>query len=53
MRVSDLWRNKYDALLKENIKLRERNILLSKQLVGTIVALIVSVIYSFFKSFSQ
>lgn len=46
MKISDLWRMRYDALLSENEKLKKHNKMLNSQLIATILALIVIFIYS-------
>lgn len=45
MKVGNLWRSRYDELLKENIKLKERNKILTSQLIATIVFAFVAIIY--------
>jgi hypothetical protein len=51
MKVGNLWRMRYDALLIENEKLKKDNLYLKGQLTITIIALVISIIYSIGKIF--
>lgn len=44
MRVDDLWRNRYDALLKENEQLKDKNKRLTNQLICTIGVVLITLI---------
>lgn len=49
MKVGNLWRMKYDALLKENKRLKNDNDYLKSHLFTTIGVVIVMFIYSIIK----
>jgi hypothetical protein len=49
VRANDLWRMRYDALLKESEELKLVNRQLRSKLTVTIIAFILSIIYSLIK----
>lgn len=45
MKVGDLWRSRYDDAMKENEQLKDKNKILTNQLICTISILLILVVY--------